>query len=152
MNFTGIDVLPVYSEANRFGGLDYELKATAASDATMIVPNYRPSSGMPFSKIADLDSANPHQRLSKLPRNTFAFNPLDLEVKARLINDFIPHGSFGLTGQADLVDSSQKLRVYVQLLKVPGPFKTHFHAGANMVFKGSIKKFAATNGIDCMNT
>jgi hypothetical protein len=73
-------------------------------------------------------------------------NALAVEFNARLVTDFLPHGTVGLTGEAVLKDGTEERSVYVQLLKVSPPFKTRFTAAANVVFKGSIKKFAALNG------
>ncbi|KAH7708485.1 hypothetical protein AAVH_24267 [Aphelenchoides avenae] len=134
VHFTGLDAVPIFKEENRYGQLEYELKATGASAATMIDPDDRPASGMPFSKVADIEFAKPRQRLSQC------------KYKARLSSDFVPHGSFGLTGQALLSDATGERLVYVQLLSVSQQQKIRFRANSNVVVKGTVKKFQALQG------
>ena len=69
-----------------------------------------------------------------------------LELKGRLLTDFIPHGAFGLTGQATLRDPSGERQVYVQVLKVSPQSKTRFRANTSVAMKGTIKRFATVSG------
>lgn len=69
-----------------------------------------------------------------------------LELKGRLLTDFVPHGAFGLTGQATLRDPSGERQVYVQVLSVAPPSRTRFRANTAVAIKGTIKRFATTTG------
>lgn len=63
-----------------------------------------------------------------------------LELKAKLTTDFTPYGD-GLSGQAAIEDSSGRLNVHVQILRVSKENKTRFRSNTVVVLKGTFRKF-----------
>ncbi|KAH7728714.1 hypothetical protein AAVH_04025 [Aphelenchoides avenae] len=126
VHFTGLQAQPVYSQDLRFGELAYELKADGNSIPTLLESNYRIRRGMPFSQVKDVDTSRAFARY---------------KLKARLTTDFTPYGD-GLSGQAIIEDSSGRLSVYVQILRVSKENKTRFRANSVVALKGSFRKFS----------